>query len=357
MEGRGVKIPKAVKLPSGNWRVSVMVDRQRISITAPTKKEAERQAAAIKGGAKIEKKEEPETLTLTKAIDEYIKSKSAVLSPATVRGYRATQKHRFLGLMGRDVRGITKMDVQIAVNAEAKKVSAKTVANAYGLVRPVLKECGVDVFNVRLPQIQKPVKRYLQPKDIGKLAQAVQGDSCEVPILLAVWLGLRRSEIAGLCWDCVDLDNNLLHIRRAVVPDENNKWVQKNTAKNLSSQRTVDCPDYIMDRIRQLPRRDDGRLFAMHPDTIRKHVHRACAAAGITDTTVHGLRHTNAAVMKAAGIDDRYAMERGGWSCESTYRKTYSYVFDSDKADANKVINNYFTDQITHKITHEEKDG
>lgn len=350
-----MRVPKAVKLPSGNWRVSVMVDRQRISITAPTKREAERQAAAIKSGAKVEKRGEPETLTLTKAIDEYIKSKGVVLSPSTVRGYRTTQKHRFPGLMARDVRGITKMDVQIAVNAEAKKVSAKTVANAYGLVRPVLKECGVNAFGVRLPQVQKPVKRYLQPKDIGKLAQAVQGDSCEVPILLAVWLGLRRSEIAGLCWDCVDLENNLLHIRRAVVPDEHNKWVQKDTAKNLSSQRTVDCPDYIMDRIRELPRRSDGRLFSMHPDTIRKHVHRACAAAGITDTTVHGLRHTNAAVMKAAGIDDRYAMERGGWSCESTYRKTYSYVFDSDKADANKAINSYFTDKITHGITHEEK--
>ena len=351
-----MKIPKATKLPSGNWNINMMVDRQRISITAATRKEVERQAAAIKGGAKVEKAQKKETLTLTSAIDEYIKSKSAVLSPATVRGYRTVQKNRFAGLMDRDVRGITKMDVQIAVNAEARKVSAKTVANAYGLVRPVLKECGVDVFGVRLPQVQKPVKRYLQPKDIGKLAQAVQGDSCEVPILLAVWLGLRRSEIAGLCWDCVDMDNSLLHIRRAVVPDEHNKWVQKDTAKNLSSQRTVDCPDYIMDKIRELPHRSDGRLFPMHPDTIRKHVHRACAAAGITDTTVHGLRHTNAAVMKAAGIDDRYAMERGGWSCESTYRKTYSYVFDSDKVDANKAINEYFTAKITDKITDEKED-
>ena len=356
-----MKIPKATKLPSGNWNINMMVDRQRISITAATRKEVERQAAEYfaaypKDGAKVEKAQKKETLTLTSAIDEYIKSKSAVLSPATVRGYRTVQKNRFAGLMDRDVRGITKMDVQIAVNAEARKVSAKTVANAYGLVRPVLKECGVDVFGVRLPQVQKPVKRYLQPKDIGKLAQAVQGDSCEVPILLAVWLGLRRSEIAGLCWDCVDMDNSLLHIRRAVVPDEHNKWVQKNTAKNLSSQRTVDCPDYIMDRIRELPHRSDGRLFPMHPDTIRKHVHRACAAAGITDTTVHGLRHTNAAVMKAAGIDDRYAMERGGWSCESTYRKTYSYVFDSDKVDANKAINEYFTAKITDKITDEKED-
>lgn len=347
-----MKIPKAVKLKSGNWNINMMIEGQRISVTAPTKKDVEKKAAAIKGGAKVEPK--TESLTLTAAIDQYIESKSAVLSPATVRGYRTAQKHRFDKLMKRNVNSITKMDVQMAVNAESKKVSAKTVANAYGLVRPVLKECGVNVFGVRLPQIQKPVKKYLQPKDIGKLAEAIQGDSCEIPILLAVWLGMRRSEIVGLCWDCVDTENNLLHIRRAVVPDENNKWVQKDTAKNISSQRTVDCPEYIMEKIRQLPHRSDGRLFPMHPDTVRKHVHRACAAAGITDTTVHGLRHTNAAVMKAVGIDDRYAMERGGWSCESTYRKTYSYVFDSDKSEANAAINNYFSAKITDEITNEK---
>lgn len=348
-----MKIPKATKLPSGNWRIGMMVDGQRISITAPTKQEAERRAAAIKGGASVEKRSA--SITLAAAIDSYIAMKSAVLSPATLRGYRGIQNHRFPSLMPRDVRSLTKQDVQLAVNAEARRVSAKTVCNAYGLIRPVLKEYGVDVFGVRLPQSVKPIKRYLQPEDIGKLADAVRGDTCEIPILLAVWLGMRRSEILGLCWDCVDTELSLIHIRRAVVPDEHNRWVLKDTAKNTTSQRTVDCPPYIMDKIRQLPRRPDNRLLPMHPDTVRKHIHRACAAAGIPDTTVHGLRHTNAAVMKTLGVDDRIAMERGGWSCESTYRKTYSYIFDQKKVDANTAINNFFAQEITHEITHEDQ--
>lgn len=206
-----------------------MVAGERISITAPTKKEAEQQAAAVKAGAKIE--HAPERMTLNQAIKEYITSKAAVLSPATIRGYRTTQKHRFAQLMQCDVHQITKAHVQRAVNQEAQLVSAKTVANAYGLIRPVLKECGIDVFGVRLPQVVKPVKQYLQPEDIGKLIQAIEGDSCEVPILLAVWLGMRRSEILGLCWDCVDLDRSLIHVRRTVVPDEDNHWVLKEVAK------------------------------------------------------------------------------------------------------------------------------
>lgn len=342
-----MKIPKATKLPSGSWNIKMMIEGQRISVTASSKQEVEKKAAAIKGGAAIEEKQKK--VPLSAAIDDYLESKNTVLSPATVRGYRTVQKNRFKSLMWRDVYGITKFDVQRAVNEEAKIVSAKTVANAYGLIRPVLKERGVNVFGVRLPQVRKPVKQYLQPEDIGKLVDAVKGDTCEVPILLAVWLGMRRSEIIGLCWDCVDTENNLIHIRRAVVPNEKNEWVLKDTAKNESSQRTVECPQYIMDKIKKLPRRKSGRLFAMHPDTVRKHIHRACEKAGITDTTVHGLRHTNAAVMKTLGIDDRYAMERGGWSCESTYRKTYSYVFDSKKVEANTAINDFFAHEITHR--------
>lgn len=341
-----MKLPKAIKLPSGNWNVKIMVNGERISITAPTQKAAIAEAAAVKAGKKHEKA--PDKLTLYAAIDSYIESKAAVLSPATVRGYRTAQKHRFPGLMQRDVYGITKADVQRAVNLE--KCAAKTAVNAYGLIRPVLKEHGVDVFGVRLPQIVKPVKQYLQPEDIGKLIQAVEGDSCEIPILLAVWLGMRRSEIIGLCWDCVDLDRGLIHIRRTVVPDEHNKWVLKETVKNSSSQRTVNCPDYILEKIKALPEPHKGQLFYIHPDTVRRHIHRACAAAGITDTTVHGLRHTNAAVMKTLGIDDRHAMERGGWSCESTYRKTYSYVFDSAAQQADTEINGFFKEKLPTKL-------
>ena len=63
-----MKIPKAEKLPSGSWRVRIMVAGERISITAATKKEAEQQAAAIKAGAKIE--HAPERMTLDEAITE-----------------------------------------------------------------------------------------------------------------------------------------------------------------------------------------------------------------------------------------------------------------------------------------------
>lgn len=336
-----MKVPAAKKLPSGAWRCQIMVDGTRHSVTAPTKGEAERQAAAIKAGY-LDLKKSSGVLTLSDAIDVFIADRASVLSPSTIRGYRIMQRNRFQGLMGRDIHKLTQQELQRAITVESRTASPKTVKNAVALVLAVLKDNGILIQNLKLPQINPKKKRYLQPEDVGRLKEAVAGDSCEVPILLAVWLGLRRSEIMGLCWDCVDEDNSTITVRRAYVPDENNRWVLKETTKNSSSQRTIPCPEYIMDKIRALPHNGE-QVFRLNPDTIRKHIVRACKAAGIPETTIHGLRHTNAAIMRSLGVDDAHAMARGGWSSEATYKKTYSYVFDSRADAGDRLIDDYLS--------------
>lgn len=350
-----LKNPTPVELPSGKFRCQVTVDGHRESIVDEDPRVAHAQAVAMRANL-IEAQKKPRVVTLLCAIDEYISLKEGVLSPSTIRGYEIVKRNRFQELMDVNVHDIKKSHMQAAINREAKTVSPKTVYNAYGLIRPVLKEYGVEFSGIALPQRIKPIKRYMQETDIGKLLEEIQGDSCEVPILLAVWLGLRRSEIIGLCWDCVDFEQSVIHIRKTYVPDKDNNWVLKPGAKNESSQRSVKCPAYIMDKLRNLPRDSDGQIFKLHPDTLRRHIHLACERAGITDTTIHGLRHTNAAVMKGLGVSDGHAMARGGWTDETTYKKTYSYVFDN-VADADDArINSFFENKIAHESAHGNKE-
>ena len=77
---------KAKKLPSGNWRVLVYAGKENgknkyKSFTAPTKKEAEFQAAQY---AMERKERENGAMTVQEAIDRYIDAKEGVLSPSTV---------------------------------------------------------------------------------------------------------------------------------------------------------------------------------------------------------------------------------------------------------------------------------
>ncbi|MCF0174062.1 MAG: hypothetical protein HUJ95_01860, partial [Bacteroidales bacterium] len=66
--------------------------------------------------------------TLSEAIDEYIETRSNILSPATIRGYRIIQRARFTEYMPKPVNA--PVDWQRAVNDEVKLCSPKTLKNA-----------------------------------------------------------------------------------------------------------------------------------------------------------------------------------------------------------------------------------
>ena len=88
---------KAKKLPSGNWRVNqyIKTDKngKRIykSFTASSKKEAEYLASEYL----LSNKKDFKNIKLSDAISQYIDSKSNVLSPSTIRGYRIMERNAF----------------------------------------------------------------------------------------------------------------------------------------------------------------------------------------------------------------------------------------------------------------------
>ena len=55
-----VKVPEAERLPSGSYRCRVMVNGQKKSFTAPTKREAEQAALEYKIGLLAEENKKPE---------------------------------------------------------------------------------------------------------------------------------------------------------------------------------------------------------------------------------------------------------------------------------------------------------
>lgn len=349
--------PTPVQLPSGSWRCQIMVNGRRMSVVDEDPAVAHAKALALKAGL-IESKKQEHKITLNDAIEAYIKAGEGVLSPSTVRGYDCVRRHRFPGLMNKDVHKITRLDVQAAISSEAKIASPKTLANAWGLLKSVLKDYGVEIDGIKLPQKMKKKREYLSAEEIAKLIDAAVGDPCELPIVMAVWLGLRRSEIAGLYWDCVDFENSSITIKRTKVQGRDNKLVLKEGAKNEGSQRTVKCPEYIMSMLRNRYHGQTGPVIEDHPNTVLKHLHNVCKKAGIKDTTVHGLRHANAAVMISLGVVDKYAMARNGWTSDYTFKQIYGYVFPEGANETDFLINSYFEKSIKlHTNLHTEGDG
>lgn len=341
-----MKTPKAKKLPSGQWYCRVRVDGQDVSITRATEKEAIAEAMAVKAGIKRENK--AENITLRKAIDRYVEDHSKIFSPSTVRGYRIIQENRFPGLMEKSISKFTFSMVQTAVNQEAARYAPKTVKNGFVLLRSVVKEYnpGLDLGRIKIPQKKKSEKTIYTQEELSRYLEKVRGSNVELPVLLALWLGLRRSEILGLRWVDVDFKRATLSVREALVLDENNEYKIKGT-KTVESTRTLPCPAYILELIGKTERTSD-RIIPTSPQTIRNRMVKVAEAAGVPFIGLHALRHQNASVMMELGIPEKYAMERGGWSTNTTMRDIYQHTMDAGKQQAAQAIDRYF-ESMTEK--------
>ena len=66
--------------------------------------------------------------------------------------------------------------------------------------------------NEERPKSQRYVGAFYSVSELETLFQAVKGDPCEFPVLMAAFYGLRRSEIMGLRWRAIDFESNLITI-------------------------------------------------------------------------------------------------------------------------------------------------
>lgn len=335
-----IVVPTPTKLKSGNWRVQLRIDGRSISITKPTKRAAVAEAMAIKEGI-IQRRSTPlADLTLNAAIDRWMEDNKARLSPATVRGYKGYQKHGFQTIMHIRCSDLDSAKIARAVNAECKSYSAKTVVNRWRFLAEVIEWATGKTFDPELPQIVQKDAEFLDKADLDKLIKHIRGLPVEIPALLAI-SSLRRSELAALEWSDIDLKARWIHVRGAVVPDEDNKLVKKETNKNTTSRRDVPIIDPLYAALEAVECKE-GRVVKMHPATVWRHIKAACAAAGVPEVGPHGLRHSFASLCHAIGLPPQAAMEIGGWSNRATMDRIYTHVSKRDKGAYENAFTQHF---------------
>jgi integrase len=330
----------AKKLPSGNWRVNLFLGRDENgkqlfkSFTAPTRKEAEYKAAEFSLTHK--EKAKPQAMTVGEAIDRYIDSKTAVLSPSTIVGYKELRKNKLQGLMKIKLEQLTQEAVQKAINKDAQHLSPKSVANAHGLLASALKEYAPD-FNLttRLPAKIKPDISIPEHDELKGLLDRAKARDKEIycAVILAAYLGLRRSEICAL--QASDVDGNEITINKAVVVGADNEWNTK-APKSYAGKRTLQAPKAVLEAIAALEVKQ-GNLFQCTPAAITaryNHLKPPCR--------FHDLRHYYASVMLALGIPDKYAMERMGHATPNMLKAVYQHTMKDKREEVADTINAFF---------------
>jgi integrase len=86
------------------------------------------------------------------------------------------------------------------------------------------------------------------PDEVKKLQESVIGTEIEVPVMLALTLALRRSEVAGLRWSAIDFDNSVVHINHTcIIQDNQPKYVDltKNASSHADMYLSASIKEYL----------------------------------------------------------------------------------------------------------------
>lgn len=275
------------------------------------------------------------------ARERYLPSITGTLRAGTVLGYVAVLESLVFPYIGRielaklTADHIDDLDRQLAAKGYSL-VSRRHGRGAVGRVlRHALRKGRVDrdvtAAADRLAVDDRDrTKGALEPSQVAAILTAARDGDWEAPLALLALLGLRRGELLGLSWGCVDLDGGELRVERSLTTLPGRVF-HLSAPKTPAGRRTLALSPPLVavlrqHRARQAQRRlaagqhwsgsltDDrgetvqlvfvdeaGRPLPGHQ--VNDALGRIAHAAGVEHCTPHKLRHSAASMMLAQGSD------------------------------------------------------
>lgn len=307
---------KIEKRPSGRYRVRKMYKGQMYTVSfdhKPTQKEAMQAMAS-----ELDKVRNVHTqMSFRRAAESYVDMKRNVLSPKTIKEYLGTANRIPEWFCSIPLLDINQVQINRLVNELSKDKSPKTVRNYHGFVTAVLGTfCPNLKISTTLPQKVKREPYTPSQEDVRRILEMAKGTRYEIPIMLACY-GMRRSEICALTAE--DIEKDIVRINKAMVQDENNKWVTKIT-KTTESSRTIIIPVDLAEKIRS-----QGYVYRGHPGGITEYLEKVEDRLGIPRFPLHKLRHYFASQMSALGVPEADILKMGGWETDHVMKSIYRH--------------------------------
>ena len=135
--------------------------------------------------------------------------------------------------------------------------------------------------------------RYLSADECRALLDACSSLTLKQIIILAIYTGMRKSEILGLKWIDINLRERFIELVD-----------QKNGERS-----TVPLNQTVIDTLRTIPRRLDsdyvftGAIPGQPFSDLKRQFEKAVSKAGLEGVTFHTLRHTAASHLVMSGVD------------------------------------------------------
>ncbi len=254
---------------------------------------------------------------------------------------------------------LAKLDGEQLVNWQATLKRKKFTANMRLRGIRVLRNALNKAVKLRILPYN-PIAALDKPKVIRKEVIPLEPDQCHAlfeacqkhrlgdVMILAAMTGLRKGELFALEWNAVNLDEGVLVVRRQL---QELRGLRLKEPKTTAGKRVVSLDPVAVEALRSRLKKaqDEGFdpvqvpiVFAnirggyLRGSNFDRNVwYPIRESVGIPDTFVfHDLRHTQASLLLAAGVDLKVIQKRLGHRDFATTANTYSHLLQNAQNEA-----------------------
>lgn len=251
--------------------------------------------------------------------------------------------------------------------------TTNTVIHYHAVLRKALHSAVKKEMIPRNPadSVDKPKKNHYQAAhyteaEMLELFKVIEGDPLELPIKIAAYYGLRRSEVLGLKWEAVNFQEKTLAINHKIIEAKvDGKFVPvgEDVLKTKSSIRTLPLLPVIEELLLREKEKQKfmqkvfkegyckdyreyicvdqaGKLF--RPNFVTEHFAYLIKKFGLKKIRFHDLRHTCASLLLANGVPMKQIQVWLGHSTFSTTADIYAHLDMSAQIQTGSVAGALF---------------
>ena len=252
---------------------------------------------------------------------------------------------------------VKRADIQKFINSKAEKLGAGYITLMKVVISDSLKVAEMDkqilvstCKGIKLPKIGKKDVTPLTTDNVKKLlAVAEPGTTLYSIIFMALRTGMRRGEIAGLQWDCIDFTAGTITIKQQAKYDGTLKNVVLGKTKTETSNRVIPLEKTLAEVLKSHKAKQaqekllageayqnnkmvfaepDGSIIV--PTNISQRFKKITKIAEIPQFTFHDLRHTFASIAISRGLSIKTVSTMLGHAKINMTLDTYGHLLPGD---------------------------
>ena len=308
---------------------------------------------------------EPAKLSLKEWLEIWLSEYTSGVKPGTIKTYETQIRVHIVPLLGAlRLSEIRTHNVQTFINRLQKgyngaaPVSPKTVRHNFCILHHALDQA-VKIGYLRsnpsngcvLPRVEKKELKPFDDDDTAKFVNALKGHRNERLFLCALFTGLRKSELLGMTWDCIDFKAGTIRIYRQLLYLKGEYFFS--SLKN-DKPRVLMPPKYVINLLCEQHKAQaelrmkaggawqnrDGFVFT---NEVGEHLHHSCvvkqfktiaAQIGLPEARFHDMRHSYAVAALRSGDDVKTVQEALGHATSSFTLDQYGHVTQQMKQES-----------------------